>query len=95
MRDVKVVEALDPNCTPNGILKHLHKRAVTFPTSVAVSLTSMDTRWSDIHSDARIRTYTLLQQADNTIQSKQRTEQVTEKQEVEQKAAWKYTSYTQ
>jgi hypothetical protein len=53
MRDVKVVEAPDPNCIPNGILEHLHKRAVTFPTSVAISLTSMDTRWSDIHSDAR------------------------------------------
>jgi hypothetical protein len=53
MKDVKVVETPDPNCKPNEILKHLHKRTVTFPTSVAVSLTSMDTRWSDTHSDAR------------------------------------------
>jgi hypothetical protein len=53
MRDVKVVEAPDPNRVPNGILKHLHTRAVIFPTSVAVSLISMDTHWSDIHSDAR------------------------------------------
>jgi hypothetical protein len=53
MRDVKVVEAPDPNCKPNGILKHPHKRAVPFPTSVVVSLTSMDTRWSDTHSDTR------------------------------------------
>jgi len=78
MRDVKVVEAPDPNCISNGILKHLHRRAVTFPTSSAVSLTSMDTRWSDTHSGDR-KGLTPLQQADNTIQGKQGTEQVTEK----------------
>jgi hypothetical protein len=76
MRDVKVVEAPDPNCTPNGILKHLHKRAVTFPTSVAVSLTSMDKRCSDIHSNAR-KGLTLCYSKLTTRYNAKKTEQVT------------------